>query len=171
MPRALFLAQGHIRSVCTRERFAVETCPRGSVYGRAVAATPLFDEPLRGDVYLRSSTGRLPDLVADLRVGSVRIVVEGKIGPGRHGGIRAFFDDLPDAPIRTVTMILFGGGRGLLQNSSDICKAPPLATVSALGQNNDGARFSTLLRGQCKGKGKRKAKGKGRRAGSGRGGR
>ena len=143
MPHSLFLAQNHIRTVCTREQFAAQSCPAGSVYGKAVAHTPLFDDPLRGDVYLRSSSNRLPDLVADLRSGQVRIVVEGRIGPGRHGGILTFFDNLPDAPIERFTMTLLGGRRGLLQNSSNICNNPPLATVSALGQNNIGARFSS----------------------------
>ena len=93
----------------------------------------------------------------------MRIVVEGRIGPGRHGGINTFFDNLPDAPIDRFTMILHGGRRGLLQNSSNICKNPPLATVSALGQNNVGARFSSELRGQCKKKGKRTKRGGHRR--------
>ena len=159
MPHSLFLAQNHIRTVCTRQQFDAERCPDGSEYGKAVAHTPLFDEPLRGPVYLRSSTSRLPDLVASLRSGEVRIVVEGKIGPTRRGGIRAFFDEVPDAPIDRFVMTLNGGKRGLLVNSSNICNSPPLATVSALGQNNLGARFSSTLRGQCA----KEAKGKGGR--------
>jgi hypothetical protein len=116
----------------------------------------LFDTPLRGNVYLRSSDRKLPDLVADLHSGAIRIVVEGRIGPGKHGGILTFFDDLPDAPLDSFTMTLGGGRHGLLQNSVDICANPPLATVSALGQNNIGARFSSVLRGQCaKAKGKK----------------
>jgi len=160
MPHSLFLAQNHIRTVCTRVQFDAERCPAGSVYGKAVAYTPLFDEPLRGEVYLRSSTSRLPDLVASLRSGEVRIVVEGEIGPARRG-IRAFFDELPDAPINRFVMTLNGGKRGLLVNSADICKAPPLASVSALGQNNLGARFESRLRGQCAKKAKGKGKSKG----------
>jgi hypothetical protein len=146
-----------------REQFAAERCPVGSVYGTAVAHTLLFDEPLRGNVYLRSSTNKLPDLVADLRSGAIRIVVEGQIGPGKHGGILTFFDNLPDAPIDRFTMTLGGGRHGLLQNSANICANPPLATVSALGQNNAGARFSSELRGQCKKKGKRAKRGGHRR--------
>jgi hypothetical protein len=148
MPHSLFLAQNHIRTVCTAVQFEAERCPPGSVYGKAVAYTPLFDTPLRGDVYLRSSTHRLPDLVASLKSGAVRIVLEGKIGPAKHG-IRAFFASVPDAPINRFVMTLNGGRRGLLVNSADICAAPPLATVSALGQNNLGAKFSSTLRGQC----------------------
>jgi hypothetical protein len=150
MPHSLFLAQNHIRTVCTKVLFQAERCPAGSIYGKAVAKTLLFDTPLRGNVYLRSSDRKLPDLVADLRSGAIRIVVEGRIGPGKHGGILTFFDDLPDAPIDSFTMTLRGGRHGLLQNSVNICANPPLATVSALGQNNIGARFSSVLRGQCK---------------------
>jgi DNA-binding beta-propeller fold protein YncE len=149
MPHTLFLAQQHIRSVCRREEFAAERCPPGSAYGRAVAYTPLFDEPLRGQVYLRSSSSQLPDLVASLHSGAVHIVLEGQIGPSRAGGIQVYFDNLPDAPIERFVLTLYGGRRGLLTNSSDVCASPPLASVKALGQNNVGAIFTTALRGQC----------------------
>ncbi len=155
MPHSLFLAQNHIRGVCTREQFATDRCPPGSVYGHAVAYTQLFEEPLRGDVYLRSSTGRLPDLVASLHSGAVKIVLEGKIGPAKSG-IRTVFEELPDAPIERFVMTLNGGKRGLLENSSNICANPPVASVKALGQNNLGAVFSSVLRGQCKAKAKNK---------------
>jgi hypothetical protein len=167
MPHAEFLAQNHIREVCSRVQFQSQHCPAGSVYGKAVAYTPLLDDPLRGNVYLRSSTGKLPDLVADLYSGAVRIIVEGKIGPTKQGGIDAFFDDLPDQPIDRFTMTLRGGKHGLLTNSTNICAAPPLAIVSSIAQNNIGAKFNTVLRGTCKGKGKgkgKKGKGKGHRA-------
>ena len=154
MPRSLFLAQNHIRTVCTREQFAAERCPAGSIYGRAAAHTPLFDGPLRGNVYLRSSDNELPDLVASLRYEEVRIVLSGRIGPSRKGGIRAFFDELPDAPINRFTMVLSGGNRGVLVNSIDICANPPRATVKGLAQNNLGRVFTTKLRGQCGKRGK-----------------
>jgi hypothetical protein len=164
MPHSEFLAQEHIKAICTRPQFEAEKCPKGSVYGHAVAYTPLFDEPLRGDVYLRSSSHRLPDLVASLRSGAIRIVLEGKIGPAKQG-IRALFDNLPDAPINRFTLTLDGGSNGLLVNSANICKAPPLATVRALGQNNMGASFTTELRGQCKRKGRSGKQGKQKRGG------
>ncbi len=148
MPHSEFLAQNHIRTICTRAQFGGGDCPPGSVYGSATALTPLFDEPLRGPVVLRSSTQKLPDLVADLHSGAVRIVLAGRIGPAKHG-IRAFFDDLPDAPINRFVLHLRGGGRGLLVNSSNICASPPQATVTALAQNNRGAVFKTELRGNC----------------------
>jgi len=174
MPHQLFLAQSHIRGVCTRVRFAAGSCPPGSVYGRAVAQTPLLDEPLRGNVYLRSSTHKLPDLVTDLRSGSIRIVLEGRIGPSKKGGIQAFFDNLPDAPIERFTMLLRGGRHGLLTNSVNVCRRPPAASVKALAQNNIGRVFTSRLRGQCHAKKHRSRthhRHRGRRGQAGRGGR
>jgi len=110
---------------------------------------------LRGKVYLRSSHSALPDLVADLHSGPIRIILEGHIGPGKKGGIRTFFSDLPDQPLSRFVMTLYGGKRGLLVNSADICARPPVSNVKALAQNNMGAVFTTKLRGQC-----RKKKGK-----------
>jgi hypothetical protein len=153
MPHSEFLAQNHIRGICTRVQFAAERCPANSAYGTAVAFTPLLDQPLRGNVYLRSSSGRLPDLVASLYSGAIHIVLEGKIGPGKHGGIRTLFSELPDEPLDRFVMQLNGGKHGLLVNSTNICAIPPTASVKALAQNNVGAVFTTTLRGQC-GKGK-----------------
>jgi hypothetical protein len=150
IPRQEFVAQEHIRGICTRVQFAVEKCPANSVYGSAVAYTPLLDQPLRGSVYMRSSTNPLPDLVADLHSGSIRIVLQGKIGPVKGGGIKAFFSELPDEPIEKFVMTLFGGKRGLLVNSADICAKPPVSNVKAIGQNNIGAVFTAKLRGQCR---------------------
>jgi hypothetical protein len=161
MPPSLFLAQNHIRTVCTRSRFAAGACPKGSIYGRAAAHTPLFEEPLRGPVVLRSSDHNLPDLVADLRAGEVRIALEGRIGPSERGGIRAFFDGIPDAPVERFTMWLAGGRHGLLVNSVNVCKAKPKATVKALAHNNRGAIFTTELRGRCAKAGKKGGKRRG----------
>jgi hypothetical protein len=145
MPHQLFLAQNHIRKICTRVQFDQDACPKGSIYGSATAFTPLLGEPLRGNVYLRSSSHKLPDLVAQLHSGAIEIDLEGRIGPSRKGGIQAFFEGLPDAPLDRFVMKLAGGRRGLLTNSVNVCVSPPVAEVKAVGQNNRGAVFRSLL--------------------------
>ena len=67
LPHSEFLAQDHIRTVCTRVQFAAERLPGGL----ASTATPrrprrCSTRPLEGPVYLRSSNNPLPDLVAEL---------------------------------------------------------------------------------------------------------
>ncbi len=87
VPHQMFIAQQHIRGICTVAQFAAERCPANSVYGHAAAYTPLFDQPLTGNVYLRTAPGRtLPDLVADLHAGAIRIIAEGAISSARGEG-------------------------------------------------------------------------------------
>ena len=74
--------------------------------------------------------------------------MDGRIGPAKHG-IRAFFAELPDAPLQRFVLQMDGGRRGLLVNSTNVCANPPAATVKALAQNNLGAVFATRLRGRC----------------------
>jgi hypothetical protein len=145
LPDSLFLAQQHIATVCTRVQFAAGACPSGSVYGRARAVTPLLAEPLEGHVYLRSSRSAVPDLVADLRGHGIEIEVPARIDSS-HAGIRANFESLPDAPVATFTMTLFGGRRGLLQNGEDACAGTHRANARLLAQSNATAVLHPRLR-------------------------
>jgi hypothetical protein len=140
MPRSAFLAQEHIRTVCTRVQFAADACPKGAIYGRAIARSPLLDYALRGNVYLRSSDNKLPDLVADLRGPAhqpIRIELTGRTDSVK-GALRNTFDVVPDAPVSYFRLQLFGGKKGLIVNSRDICAAKYRARIGAGAHN--GAR-------------------------------
>jgi hypothetical protein len=120
------------------KQFAAESCPKGSIYGTAKAVTPLLDEPLTGNVYLRGNKGSasgLPDLVAYIGGRGVKIEVLGKID-SRLGGLRARFEVLPDAPVTKFTMILHGGENGIIANATDVCAFPQVATAKFIGQDN-----------------------------------
>ncbi|HTR75439.1 MAG TPA: hypothetical protein VMH33_09325 [Solirubrobacterales bacterium] len=122
LPPSLFLAQRHIRKVCTVPEFEREACPAGSLYGHARAFTPLLSQPLEGGVYLRASQHKLPDLVVALRGGGIGIKVDlvGRIDSYK-GGLRGSFSGLPDAPVSRFVMTLWGGKRGLLQSAARRC--------------------------------------------------
>jgi uncharacterized repeat protein (TIGR01451 family) len=165
LPHSAFLAQEHIRTVCTRVQFAAHACPDASIYGTAKAITPLLDEPLRGTVYLRSSSNPLPDLVVLLRgpdYQPVEVELAGRTD-SIHGGIRNTFDIVPDAPVRKFTLSLFGGKRSLIVNSRDLCKSKPQrATARFTAQNGMQHDFRPLVHNDC---GKKSKKGKqGKRA-------
>jgi hypothetical protein len=49
-----------------------------------------------------------------------------------------------------------GGKKGLLENSTDICKAPQRVSVKAEGQNGRRANSNPPLQANCKGKAKKK---------------
>jgi hypothetical protein len=154
MPHSEFLAQDHIRNVCTQVQFAAQRCPADSAYGRAVAYTPLLDEPLRGSVYLRSSANPLPDLVADLHSGAIRIVLDGRIDSIGDGSLRATFEGLPDAPLDRFVLNMDGGRRGLLVNSANLCVAPAYANARLVGQNNKGEAMRPEVKANCSKRGK-----------------
>jgi hypothetical protein len=158
LPHSEFLDQGHIGTVCTRVQFAAgegngTACPPASVYGTATAKTPLLDETLTGNVYLRSSSHELPDLVVALK-GKIDANVVGRVD-SVNGGIRNTFEMVPDAPVESFTLTLAGGNKGLLVNSRDICKAPAKATAKFTGQNGAKVTLHPELKSAC-GKAKKK---------------
>lgn len=149
LPHSEFLDQAHIKTICTRVQFGAEECPAGSVYGHARAITPLLDEPLEGNVYLRSSSHELPDLVADLR-GRIHVVLDGRID-SINGGIRTTFASVPDAPVSRFVLMMKGGGKGLLVNSTNVCRRTHRARAQFTGQNGKTDDFAPVLRSGCGG--------------------
>ncbi len=121
LPRSLILDQGNLSKVCTRVQFAANACPKNSIYGYALAFSPLLDKPLQGPVYLRSSDNTLPDLVSDLQ-GQVGIELDSRTD-SVHGHIRNIFDLVPDVPVSKFILTLRGGKKGLLVNTRNQCLA------------------------------------------------
>lgn len=163
LPRSEFLDQAHIRTICTRVQFAAEQCPKGSIYGRAEAFSPLLDAKLTGPAYLRSSDNELPDLVIALRAPDyqpVRIELAGRID-SVNGGIRNSFELVPDAPVSKFVLRMQGGKKGLLVNSTDICRGKHKATVKMTGQNGRQHNFRTPLKAKCGNKATTKKRRKG----------
>jgi hypothetical protein len=160
LPHSEFLDTAHIKTICTRVQFAASQCPKGAIYGFAKATTPLLDKPLEGPVYLRSSNHSLPDVVADLN-GQIHVVLVGRVD-SIHGGIRNTFEAVPDAPVTKFTLSLPAGKKGLLQNSTDICKGSHRATADFTAHNGKTLRLKPELVAKCPKarKGKKKGRGK-----------
>jgi uncharacterized repeat protein (TIGR01451 family) len=153
LPHSEFLAQEHIRTICTRVQFAAHACPQGSIYGFATATTPLLDEPLSGPVYLRSSSHLLPDLVVALRgpdAEPIEVELSGRTDSA-HGDIRNTFDVVPDAPVSKFTLRLQGGKKSLIVNSRDLCASrPQRALVHFTAQNGKRRDFQPVVGNDCK---------------------
>jgi hypothetical protein len=133
LPRSAFLDQSHIRTICTRVQFAADACPAGAVYGRARAVTPLLEKPLKGPIYLRSSNHNLPDLVFDLH-GLVDFEAVFRID-SKKGGIRATLVNAPDAPITKAVVDMYGGDKGLIINSRNLCAKESRANAGLTAHN------------------------------------
>ncbi len=147
MPPTQFLDSSNIEGICTRPQFAQEECPPNSVYGYARAWSPLLDEPLGGPVYMRSSNSGLPDLVADLN-GEFRIALVGRIS-SQNRSIGADIGGLPDVPVSKFVMTIFGGPKGLLQNSVNVCTHPGRGLIQMEGQNGRKTVLRPRLRAHC----------------------
>lgn len=163
LPHSAFLEQANIRTICTRVQFNAgsgngEECPKGAIYGRARAVSPLLDEPLVGPVFLRSSDNPLPDLVAALHSPKVDINLVGKIDSVGVGRIRTTFASVPDAPVTKFVLEMQGGRKGLIVNSTNICRGTHRAIADFKGQNGRRHLFKPAVKAGCKGKkgGKRK---------------
>ena len=166
LPHSEFLDQSHIKTICTRVQFKAGAgngagCPKGSIYGTVKAWTPLLDNPLQGNVYLRSSEHPLPDLVLALH-GQVEFTAVGRIDSVK-GGIRNTFEAVPDAPISKVEVRFAGGKKSLLVNSTNICKGRHRAKLDYTAHSGKTYGAKAPLQAKCK-KGKHKKRAKHRRA-------
>ena len=154
LPKAAFLDNSHIRTLCTRVQFAAETCPAASVYGKATATSPLVDYTLSGPVYLRSSDNLLPDLVADLHGPAsqpVRFALVGRTD-SVGGALRNTFETVPDVPASHFHLELFGGKRGLVELSRNLCKGTYRAAVKLDAHNGKTHDTTPAIANSCKAK-------------------
>lgn len=139
LPPSEFIDPDHINNPCTRVQFNANECPASSILGTAKAISPLLDDPLEGQVIFRSNGGerKLPDVVVALH-GLVDITLVGAVDtatPKTSPRIRTTFSSVPDAPVSSFTLNLYGGKKGLLVNNRNLCKHKLKAKVALTGQN------------------------------------
>jgi len=134
LPRATILDQSHIKTICTRVQLAANECPKNAIYGHARATSPLLDNPLKGPVYLTSSSHKLPDLLVDLH-GQVPIRLRGVINSA-HGRLKTVFEKTPDVAVDKFILTMKGGSRGLLINSRNLCARQTTGFLNLLAQNS-----------------------------------
>jgi hypothetical protein len=143
LPGSQLVDNANIATPCTRVQFAANACPASSRVGVAKALSPLLGGPLEGPVYMRSSSHPLPDLVADLN-GQFHIVVDGRVDQARRR-IRTTFAGLPDVPVSSFTLTVFGGKHGILENGENLCANPQRARVGFEGQNGGTSRSNAKV--------------------------
>jgi hypothetical protein len=142
LPHSQFLDQNHIGTICTRVQLAASQCPARSIYGYAMAETPLLDDPVAGPVYLIASDHELPDLLADLH-GQVNVRLRGVISSAKQR-LKTVFYPVPDVAVSKFTLKMKGGKRGLLVNSRDLCKGRNRSFLAFKGQNGKKLKVKKL---------------------------
>lgn len=156
LPKTEFIDNAHISNPCTRVQFNANSCPAKSILGKATAWSPLLAKPLTGPVYFRSNGGEreLPDIVAALH-GQINVTLVGFIDSVKKKGeevsrVRTRFLNVPDAPVSRFVLELSGGKKGLLENTTNLCKGQRKATVRMDGQNGRIHDTSPVVKVTCK---------------------
>jgi hypothetical protein len=149
LPAGQLLDLHHLRALCARN-LPPERCPRASRLGHVRLLSPSLDHPLEGPIYLREPRHRLPDLIADLRSGPLRILLRGHIAAPR-GRSRFRLRALPDVPLSKAVITLAGGRRGILVNSEPLCGHSHRAEVVIRAHNGTHRRLQPRIRlqGRC----------------------
>jgi len=158
LPKTTILDQSNIKTICTRVQLSSSSCPKNAVYGHAKATSPLLEGALKGPVYLTSSSNKLPDLLVDLK-GQVNVRLRGVIS-SKGGKLKTTFRTVPDTPVKKFTLEMNGGKKGLLINTSSLCKTKQLAKLNLKAQNGKQLKNNKLkIKTPC-GNSKKKKKGK-----------
>jgi hypothetical protein len=154
LPGGEFIDNAHINNPCTRVQFNQGACPKASILGHVKASSPLLSQPLRGPVYFRSNGGEreLPDIVADLH-GQIHITLVGFIDSVKSGPessrVRTRFLHVPDAPVSKFQISFFGGKKGLIENSVNLCRDRRRAKIEFRAQNGRMQVTNPLIATNC----------------------
>jgi uncharacterized repeat protein (TIGR01451 family) len=132
------------------------TCPKASIVGKAVARTPILDQPLSGPVYFVKNVRKDPKSGREIRtLPKLVIPLTGENGLRLNlvgasnvvdNRLVTTFDNIPDAPVSDFTLDINGGKGGILVVSgTDICKATQVAAQEVDGQNGKTADADVYL--------------------------
>jgi hypothetical protein len=156
LPTAYAIDQTHLGHICAEKELLATRCEGRQAMGEASTTTPLLDQPLSGLVYAVSGSGGLPKL-AFLLNGQVSLLPRAETVTDTQGRLKTTVPVVPDAQIGHFRLTLFGGERGYLVNTREICRHRPVIQVAYTAQNGRTASQDLKLKVAC---GKKKARAK-----------
>ncbi len=160
MPLSLALDPDNAKALCEPAQAEAKACPEASIVGDATAISPVLNRPLTGKVYFVkgtrvTETGRivatLPKLWVALR-GEVALDVWAD-SDVKNRRLVSTFARVPDAPIESFELNIYGGSNGILQvtgqEGAHMCNQRNVADARFDGQN--GRRFlsATHMNAPC----------------------
>ena len=145
---AFAIDQSHLGNICSEKELAATHCAGRQPMGEVRTTTPLLDRPLSGLAYAVSGSGGLPKL-AFLLNGQVSLQPRADTQTDKAGHLRTTVPVVPDAPIGHFRLTLFGGKRGYLVNTRNVCRHLPITQVSYKAQNGRSAKQNVTLKAAC----------------------
>ncbi len=147
LPKAFEIDQRHLGNICSEKELIDKRCAGRTAIGKATTTTPLLDQPLSGPVYAVSGSGGLPRLAFILN-GQVNLVPRADTKSVK-GKLRTTVPVVPDAPIGHFSLTIFGGNRGYLINTRDICRSAPVIAVGFVAQSGKSLSQKVPVKGAC----------------------
>ncbi|HEX8206462.1 MAG TPA: hypothetical protein VF587_10420 [Solirubrobacteraceae bacterium] len=123
LPSDFAVGADRLGRACPQADFDAGRCAPTARIGDATAITPLLTQPLTGAVTFVAGTAPLPDLVLTL-TGPLSLTLRGT-NAFATGGQVTTFDGIPDVPLSRFELSFYGGDRGLLAASRDLCAGTP----------------------------------------------
>jgi hypothetical protein len=124
LPKAINARLTVIQDACTRAEFEadISKCDHARA-GTAEAVTPLLRDPLTGSAYFVKNGHGIPDLFVALR-GPIDFDLIGKVTIVRNTFLTNTFDSVPDVPVTSFTLKLFGDRKnGSVGAAANLCAA------------------------------------------------
>jgi hypothetical protein len=148
LSKAFEIDQRHLGNICSERELVEKQCAGRTPIGKAMTKTPLLDEPLSGPVYAVSGSGGLPRL-AFILDGQVSLVPRADTKTVNGGRLKTTVAVVPDAPVGHFRLYVFGGKRGYLINTRDICKNRPGVRIDYAGQNGKSRTQQLKVKTKC----------------------
>ena len=133
LPKSFAIDQRHLGNICSKAQLAAEHCAGRQPIGAASVDTPLLEQPLKGPAYAVSGFGKLPHVVFILG-GQVTIMPEAE-SSSVNGRLKTIVPVVPDTPVGHFRLNLFGGKKGYLVNTRNLCSSPAVSKIVLTGQN------------------------------------
>jgi hypothetical protein len=156
LPKAFAIDQRHLGNICSKTQLANELCKGRQAIGNVRVDTPLLDNPLTGPAYAVSGFGKLPH-VAFILNGQVTIIPQAESSSVNNGHLKTVVPIVPDAPIGHFRLTLYGGKRGYLVNTRNLCASAAVTKVSYTAQSGRTLTQKVPTKTPCKHR-KRRAK-------------
>jgi len=151
LPKAFEIDQEHLGNICDRTELAKDQCKGKTPIGTVIDETPLLEKPLSGPAYAVSGYGLLPHIVFILG-GQVTVMPQGESTSVNGGELKTVIPTVPDVPIGHFALTLYGGSKGYLANTRNLCSAPAVSKVEIDGQNGKSLSESVAAKTACKAK-------------------
>lgn len=146
LPEGVAADLRNVQISCAPEAFVAVACPANTRIGSTVARVSITDEAITGDVYLVKVKGEtLPGLGLSFN-GRFAQRVLSLVKINSQGRLLVRFDQVPDLPLRDLTVDVSGGKSGPLQLSPAECANGTRWDAVFTGQGGQHATDQTGLR-------------------------